>query len=647
MSIRVTSGAACIGPNCPGISGSGTSGTGSTTGSTGPAGPTGATGPAGPPGPGEPPFYYDIVVDFGADPTGVADATPAINAAIAAANAAGQTRNQVYIPPGTFRLGSTVQHLPNVIVFGTGPNSIFQADPGVSAWDFATGFNRAELSHVTILGVFGAPAAVGINLDQAQRNYVHDLQVWDFQGGILLSSGASFSAYNTIGPNVEVNRSTVYGIRALANANGNKIVGTRVFFTYNNTSTAIAIDISDAEVIEVDDCQLEAADYCIRVRNTTGITRVNIHDCYLEPGTNPTTLALGSCYDIILTSLFDGIETLYLRNNTESGSRGTIDVPPEALVETDGYSRAFFGARYSGAAVPKRNYTYNGEVLYYGLPSVLPGWGVSGTPPTLSESPTHVTGNRSLMATANAANSTVSCGFTVSDDGVEWVTCGIRYQILAGNVGFTFTGTVGSNNRQFQPEPTPTDVWRVNWVNVPVDPANRAGAVGCVVDSVNGTGSILIDEIWAVPGKYAVPSTQYGERIQFLPAPIDLVVRTGVTGNEVFGPIDLLTLPSTLAPPLDDFSTAPAGVVGAILRMRINCTGAPAGLISAFHQIYVDIVASGAIVPASFEFLPAVYSGQINTMDITKRGTTVSGGYNAADGFATDYSIALVAWVLG
>ena len=641
MTTRVISGDACLGPNCPGISRSGVSGSG---GAPGPAGPPGAQGP---PGPGEPPFYYDIVVDFGADPTGAVNATPAINAAIAAASAAGQIRNRVYIPPGTFRLSATVQHLANVIVFGSGPNSILQADTGVSAWDFATGFDRAELSHVTILGVFGAPAPIGINLDEAQRCYLHDLQIWDFQGGILLSSGASFSAYNTIGPNVEVNRSTVYGIRALANANANKIVGTRVFFTYNNTSTGIAIDISDAEVIEVDDCQLEAADYCIRVRNTTGITRVNIHDCYLEPGTNPNTLALGSCYDIVLTNLFDGIETLYLRNNTESGSRGTIDVPPEALVEIDGYSQAFYGARYSGAAAPKRNYVYNGELLYYGLPSVLPGWGVSGTPPTLSQSPTHVTGNRSLMATANAIDSNVACGFTVSDDGVEWITCGIRYQILAGNVGFFFSGTVGSNSRQFVPEPTPTDVWRESWVNVPVDPANKAGALGCVIDSVNGNGSILIDEIWAVPGKYAIPSTQYGERVQFLPAPIPLVTRTGVTANEAFGPIDILTLPSTLPAPFNDYSTAPTGVVGCILRVFVQCTGAPAGVMANVHQVYVDVPASGAIVPASFEFLQAIYSGEFHTKDVTVRDTTISGGYNAGDGFASNYTVSLIAWVLG
>jgi Pectate lyase superfamily protein len=592
-------------------------------------------------------FYTNLVTDYGADPTGAVPASAQLNAAIADASAAGSNVNNVYIPPGTYRMDATIRHQANVHVFGVGANTILRFDTGINAWDFDPGFLRAELSNLVILGVFGAPAPVGLNLDQSQRCFIHDMQIWDFQIDCLLSSGASFSAYNVIGPNVELNRSTVVGLRALANANGNLVVSTRIFFTYNSTSTAIGVEAQDIDGLELDHVQIEAADVCIRSRNTSGIFHLNVHDTYLEPGTNPNTLVVGSAYDIVIDSLFDGIETLYIKNVTVNASRGGIDVPPEMFADIDGYSRAFFGARFSGAAVPKRNYTYNGQVLYYGLPSVLPGWGVSGVPPTLSPDPLHVTGNRSLRAQANAANSNVACGFTVSDEGVEWITCGIRYQILAGNVGFTFTGTCGANNRQYVPEPTPTNTWRESYVTVPVDPTNRSGALGCVVDAVNGTGSILIDEIWAVPGKFAIPSTQYGERIQFLPAPIPILTRTGVVGNETFGPIDLLTLPATLAPPLDLYSTAPAGVVGAVLRMFLNCTGAPAGLIAAFHQIYIDVVASGAIVPASFEFLQAVYSGQFHTKDIIKRGTTVSGGYNAADGFASDYNIALIAWVLG
>jgi hypothetical protein len=593
-------------------------------------------------------FYLDAA-DFGMLPsaTGVVNSA-ALNTAIATASALG-FRSRVYIPPGEYDMAATIQHPANVIVFGVGPNTILNFETGVSAWNFATGFLRSELGYLQIHGVFGAAAPIGIDLEQSQRVWLHDMQVWDFQIGVRISSGLSFSAYNTIGPNVEINRSTSIGVQALENANANRIVSSRIFFTYNGTDTGIGVDVSSAEVLELDDVQIEAADTCIRVRNTNGILHINVHDCYLEPGTNPGTTTVGSLFDVDVSNLFDGIETVIFRNNAYSGLRGDAILPPEGLVDFDGFSRAFFGGRYGGQAAPKRNWIYNGEVLYYGLPSVLPGWGTAGVAPTLSSNPLHVTGVRSLQADANAVTSTVSVGFTVSDDGVQWVTCGCRVQVLAGNVGFFFSGVVGANARQYVP---PTSIagdglWHEFYVTVPVDPANKSGAVSFTVDAVNGTGSILIDEAWAVPGKYSVPSTQMAHRLQFLPAPIPIVVRTGVVANEAYGPIDILTLPSTLAAPLDAMSTAPTGTIGCILRLQLTCTGAPAGLMANHHWVYVDVPASGAVIPASFDFAAwAVYSNQPVTGECTIFDTTISGGYNAGDGFSSDYTVYLVAWVL-
>jgi hypothetical protein len=591
--------------------------------------------------------YWDLAVDFGADPSGVADASPAMAAAMARANAAGRSTNRIYIPAGSYLFDSTVNHLANVIVFGAGPNTILNFPSTVAtAWSFAKTFTRAELGNLQILGSQASPAAVGLDLDRSQTNYIHDVQVWDFQIPCDLSAGGVFSAYNVI-ERCEFNRPTVIGIRSLANSNANRIASTRVFFAYNGTSSAIAMDIADSQGLELDDIQLEACDVGIRMRNNNGLLHVHGDTLYLEPGTNPTTGVVGSCYDIDVSNLFDGTEVVKLTNVVNSGLRGNCNLPPEALVEVDGYSRAFYGARFGGQAVPKRNYVYNGEVLYYGLPSILPGWSVSGSVPVLASDPLHVTGSRSLRATATGTNSNIAVAFTVSDEGVEWVTCGIRYQISAGNVGFFFSGTVGANSRQYVPETTPTGTWRVAWVNVPVDPTNRNGAVGCVIDSVNGNGSILIDEIWAVPGKYAIPSTQYGERIQFLPAPIPIASFVGLVANNLFGPINILTLPATLAPPLDTFCTAPSGVVGAVLRIFGACTGAPAGVMANFHEVYVNIPASGAVVPASYEFLQTIYgANHYHTKDVIVRGTSISGGYNAGDGFAFDYNVALIGWVL-
>lgn len=589
-------------------------------------------------------FYLDAA-DFGMLPAASGtENSLALNTALATASALG-FRNRVYIPPGDYAMGATIQHPANVIVFGTGPNTILRFAAGVSAWNFATGFLRAELGYLQILGVFGSAAPIGVDLDTSQRVWLHDLQIWDFQIGVRISGGTPFSAYNTIGPNVEVNRSTVIGVQALENANANRIVSSRVFFTYNGTSDAIGIDVSSAEVLEVDDVQVEAADVCVRVRNTNGLLHVNVHDCYLEPGTNPDTSAIGRLFDVDVDNLFDGIETVIFRNNAYSGLLGSAELPPEGLVDFDGYNRPFFGGRFGGQATPKRNYVFNGELLYYGLPTVLPGWGSSGSIPNLSSSGTFVTGVRSLEAQATGTDSTVSVGFTVTDDGVQWVTCGVRFQVVAPNVGFTFTATVGGNSRQYPVVAWSAGEWHEAWVTVPVDPANKAGAVAFVIDSVAGTGTILIDEAWAVPGKYATSSTQNAERVQLLPAPVPIVDRAAVVANEVYGPVDLLTLPSTLAAPYDTMSTAPTGVVGAVLRVEITTNSGGGGLLANHHWVYVDVPASGS-VPATFSFTPAIYDAQPVSGEVTVRDTTISGGYNAGDGFSTDYTIYLVAWVL-
>ena len=636
MPTTVTQGEACLGPNCPDITPFPSAGSG-------PAGAQGPEGPEGPPGPPGSQFYLDAS-DFGMVPGGSANAA-ALNAAIAAAATSGQP-SSVYIPEGDYAMEATVQHLANVIVWGTGMNTILRFAAGVSAWDFQNSFDRAELHHMQILGVFGNLAPVGFNLNQAQRVSIHDLQIWDFAIGVLLSDGAVFSGYHEIGPNVEINRCPI-GVRAWENANGNRVTGTRIFFSFDATDTGIGIDIRSAQGIEVDNVQIESCDTCIRVRNTNGLLQTNIHDCYLEPGTNPTTSTVGSAYDIDVANLFDGIEIVEGKNNVVSAFRGSVRLPPEGFVSWDGYSRAFFGSRFNGAATPKRNYCFNGQILYYGLPSILPGWGASGSLPNLSESSTFVTGNRSLSVQATAANSTASCAFTVSDDGVDWVSIGVRYQVVAGNIGFAFSGVVGSNVRQYVPDPTEaTGVWREAWVQVPVDPANRNGAVSIVPDGVNGTGTVLIDEVWAVPGRHAVSSTQYAERIALLPAPVEIFSRL-VTINDAFGPIDLLTLPSVLAPPLDDFCTAPTGVIGAILRMQLTVDGGTTAILPEHHWMYLDVPASGAVVPASFEFLTAVYDQQPVSRDVILRDTTISGGFNRGGGLINStYGVSLIAWIL-
>lgn len=156
---------------------------------------------------------------------------------------------------------------------------------------------------------------------------------------------------------------------------------------------------------------------------------------------------------------------------------------------------------------------------------------------------------------------------------------------------------------------------------------------------------MLIDEIWAVQGRYAVNPPQYGERIELLPAPIPIIVGTN-NANLAWGPVDITDLPAVLAPPLDDFSAAPSSVIGCVIRMSMDVTGAPAGVMATQHRMYVDIPAAGALIPASFAWLHPVYGAMEHTTDIVVRDTVLTGGVNVGDAFAFDYRVELIGWVL-
>lgn len=597
--------------------------------------------------------FIDLVQDLGVNNDGTGDAGREITEALAQIGTGDRTAFG-WLRPGTYRIASTITIPANVVLWGSGATTVLQTTVGVSAIDFATGFLRSEIAYMRIDGVLGTPAPFGISLDESQKCFVHDLSVWDFQNGISLSSGVPFSGYNTV-QRVEINRSTVRGIRALANCNATTMKDSRVFFTYNGTSNAIGVDISDVQALLLENVTFDGADICVRGRNATGLTSFSFDSCYFEPGTNPTTAVVGTMYDVNIENLSDGVETVYFRNNFESGNRGTMALPPEGFVEADGYSQAFYGARYGGQAAGKPNFCYNGALFYYNLPASLPNWASANAPTLAQDLVTFYSGNRSLSAIATAPNSQVSCGFVVRDVGVRWVQCGIRYKVGPGNTGFFFTGTCGANNRQYA-DAVPgtnlaTDPWRTAYVQVPVDESNRNGNIAFTIDSVGGVGEILIDEAWCTDGRYVVASTQYGERVELLPAPITILARAGIIANEVFGPIDILTLPATLAAPLDDFSTAPLGVVGAVLRVRVT-TGpatviAASAVITAHHWVYVDIPAVGTAVAATVQRVCSVYDQQPIEDTIVVRATSITGGYNCANGDPTDYEVALVGWVMG
>lgn len=593
---------------------------------------------------------------FGVVPS-LLDAGPIITALLSAVSTGNPyVRRKVYIPPGNYTIATPVVHPANVVVWGAGGTTIFRQPVGASntVWNFATGFLRSELAYCQVLGGVTNPAdltdrrGIGVDLAQTQQVHMHHMQIWDFLTGLRLSDGIAFSSYHDIGPHLEINRCTT-GIYAPDEQNVSRIHDSRIFYSYGSLGEGVGFDIIDASALQIENVAIEATDLALRVRGSDGGLHVACNSNYYEPGTNPTTLEPGSCYDVLVEDIFDATSVFIDDNSIVSGSRGNIIMPPEAFCRADGYSRAFFGARFNGAAVPKRNLVFNGEILYYGLPSVLPNWAGGGVVPTVAQDQiNYVTGNRSLLLTApGATNSTLFAIFEVSDPGVQWVTCGIRYQVLAGNTGFFFTGTVGVNNRQLTDEIPGPGEWREKWVQVPVDPTNRTGSISINPDSVDGVGSVLVDEVWAVAGRYVIPSTQYAERVQMLPSPITIYSATGIVGLDLFGPIDITNLPALLAPPLDDFSTAPLGVIGGVFRLQVNMTGFPStAVLGGPVYAFINIPASGAIVAATTHNVMATFGQTRHSGEVTIRDTTVAGGCVLYTGLATDYSVELIGWLL-
>ena len=113
------------------------------------------------------------ILDFGADPTGVASSTAALDAAIA-------TNNAVFIPQGTFLLTGQSVVPSGMRIFGVGSSkSLFKCDTTAHTGDFlrVAGGNN-DLEH---FGMFGTSTAAGTAI------YLSAVNVYEFTGYITLN----------------------------------------------------------------------------------------------------------------------------------------------------------------------------------------------------------------------------------------------------------------------------------------------------------------------------------------------------------------------------------------------------------------------------------------------------------------------------
>ncbi|MEM7125084.1 MAG: glycosyl hydrolase family 28-related protein [Chloroflexota bacterium] len=567
------------------------------------------------------------VVDWGALGDGVADDTDPIQKAIVAAHDGGGCT--VYIPEGTYRITATIQHFSNVVVRGCGYSTVIRKSGGTPAWIFSEGM-RAELSHLQIDGQ--EESEIGLQMSRSHFIHVHHVQLWDFDTGIVMSDGSSFSAYNTIGPEVEVNRCPI-GVQADVHCNASTITGSRIFHSLDGGS-GIGLDVADTGGLTVMGTTIEPADLCLRVR---GQPICHFIGNYFEPGDFSRLT-----FDIDVPESVDGAAIVRGEGNVYNGY-GIAKLPTSSAHYWDGNSQGAFGAFTNGASSPKRNLTRNGDLrIWGGFPHNVPNWAVLNSAVMAEETTDFITGTRSVRITQNAEGfDGLQLGFLLSDPGVRWVTVGCRYKVIQGS-GFFIGASAGHPPRQLTDTELSGGSWQESHLQIPVLPSTNLGTVSLVVST---QGEVLIDEVWVVPGRFATESTQYGERIELLDAPIPILSRMDVISNEVQGPIDITNLPDMLVGPIAGLATAPLGVVGCLLRIHIQTDDGGGAMLTNPHYTYIDIPGTD-LIPTQVQRVYSQWSQQVNDEMIIVRSTMISGGYQAGDGLPSDYEWQLIGWIM-
>ena len=113
------------------------------------------------------------VTDYGADPTGVADSTFAIQAAI---NAAATPQSRVHIPAGNYRITSRLTLVSNVWIYGDGDGTYLDFSSPADSNDHLFYWSGTNLDDVTIS-------------DMRMRGNGLDLGDRSAQGAAVLISG--------------------------------------------------------------------------------------------------------------------------------------------------------------------------------------------------------------------------------------------------------------------------------------------------------------------------------------------------------------------------------------------------------------------------------------------------------------------------
>jgi hypothetical protein len=235
------------------------------------------------------------VLDFGADPTGVASSYQAFVDALAASSA-------VYVPSGTYKITQQIDITGDKNIFGPGGNN-FVAQPAVINFTAASGncfsATSAEFGGITIrnLTIIGGNGEYAIRSSRPQSVFENILMEPFNGGGIQLfeaGTGSQASWSTAIRNTKWVGPQTPTSYRGYdITQNGGLITLERCTAIFGS----IGLNINQGEAIDIVDCSFnrQTAAYsslsadnqcCIRISGAGYKRGVSIHGCYIEAYTH-------------------------------------------------------------------------------------------------------------------------------------------------------------------------------------------------------------------------------------------------------------------------------------------------------------------------------------------------------------------------
>ncbi|MEM9460583.1 MAG: hypothetical protein AAGF11_40820 [Myxococcota bacterium] len=577
------------------------------------------------------------VVEDGAIGDGVTDNLAAFQATVAAVEAAGG--GVAFVPPtwpNSFRWVGTLTVPLNVVLAGVGPRSILTPRPAVDqpAINFAAGSHRGGVERLQVRGNVNNIAGRGIDLSGAHFLRLRDLQVWYYQVGVILSDGVtSFAAYNHL-TDFEINACPI-GLRAWLGCNQCSVREGRIWYCRDlGDGTGIAIDIRGADALNIGHIAVEDFDLGVRL---SGLTKVSLNDIYYEADTPDSGLPPGIWMDMQPAAGSQvRMDTSHVAATQTRGVTGSLE---DAITSDEGVTHMFFGAKRHHASAAERNLLENGD-FHRADGVTIPGWGQQLAPILAQNVVDFVTAGRSYDVTQAAdPNDGIYTTFTVPET-TDYITAMVRYKNVSSNAPL-FRLSSGANAGLFADSRGPNpDQWRIAAFTVEVDPADN-GLVGLTLtaDQDGAGGSIRIDEAWAVAGRTAAPPRAHAHRIEMLPEPLVIAQRMNLVATQTFAAIDLTALPG-----LPGLGGAPRGIVGAVLWLRGEVSGASAGTVLS-HAIspFIDSVPAAEHWP-----LNITAEGIPHDRQVILRRTSFTDGitFTGLATPSTDYSIAVVGWIL-